>query len=205
MPALIDFVKELISTSYCLCCVYCTIYFLRIWWWQKKKGCFPVSRIYILVFHTLHRDTLWCDSIVTCVKEKYNIRCKYSRAPFRSIIQHYIVSMIFCLCCYCCHSETSLSFSLVLSFSALFLSLNFSIKLSLFIYNRLSLSLSLFKCFHFIVFFLSRAIYFLCTYTGAIALFSLYCPGLVRIYRWRMPLLRYPTPLIICQFVFTRC
>lgn len=42
---------------------------------DKKKGCFPVSRIYILVFHTLHRDTSWCDHCYTSAKEKYNIRC----------------------------------------------------------------------------------------------------------------------------------
>jgi len=61
MPALVDFVKKLIWTSYCLCL--CSLHHLLSsdLMMTKKKGCFPVSRIYILVFHTLHRDTSWCD------------------------------------------------------------------------------------------------------------------------------------------------
>lgn len=75
MPALVDFVKKLIWTFYCLCL--CSLHHLLSsdLMMTKKKGCFPVSRIYILVFHTLHRDTSWCDHCYTSVKEKYNIRC----------------------------------------------------------------------------------------------------------------------------------
>lgn len=138
-------------------------------------------------------------------KKKSIIFVANTRAPFRSIIQHYIVSMIFCLCCcYCCHSETSLSFSILFSLflCSLLVAQFFSINLSLYIYNRLSSNVFVRKFF----FFLSRVIYLLCTYTRAIALFSLFCPGLVRVCRWRMPFLyRYPTSLVIYQFVFMRC
>lgn len=127
----------------------------------------------------------------TCAKESI-IFVANTRAPFRSIIQHYIVSMIFRLCCcYCCHSETSLSFNLSLFFSfsiSLFLSIflifllclclylslcaaQFLKILSIYISNRLFSSVSVRN-------FVSRAMCFSCTYTRATAL-SLYFHSLV--------------------------
>lgn len=101
-------------------------------------------------------------------KRKYNIRCKYSRAPFRSIIQYYIVLMIFRLCCYCCHSETSLSFnfSLSLSLSSFYsaLSLYFCAAQFLKIFLSISLIVSSHECFCSRFFYQARCIFYVCTH-----------------------------------------
>lgn len=122
----------------------------------------------------IHHDV----TIVIPAQKKSIIFVANTRAPFRSIIQHYIVSMIFRLCCcYRCHSETSLSLSINLFCSILFLFLLLNFY-KIFLYLIVSI-----RAFLFEILYHARCILYVHTHVLSRCLFSLFYPGLVCIRR----------------------